>query len=136
MLIVVGVDDSDTAWRAVAYAVGLAQRQHSARVVFVHIASSSGAVSPVPEVIPYARQAHRSARTMLLDRLGRAVGDAGLDWELRVVVGNRREGVQIVADEVGADLIIVGGSRRSRRPGRSLGVDLARRGRWPVLIIP
>jgi nucleotide-binding universal stress UspA family protein len=137
MVIVVGLDDSDSAWRAVAYAVGLARRQRASRLVFVDLGQRTGMYSSVPEVIPYARNAHKAVVTNLRDRLRAEVGGADLDWEYRIEIGNSRARLQSVADDVRADLVVAGAPQHSkRRLGRPVGVWLIGRRRWPVLIIP
>jgi len=137
MVIVVGMDDSDSAWRAAAYAVGLARRQRASRLVFVHVGRRTGVYASVPEVIPYARNAHKSVVTDFRDRLRADVGDADLDWEYRIEIGNSRTSLHSVADDVRADLVVVGGPQHSKhRFARPIGTWLISRRRWPVLIIP
>lgn len=116
--IVVGTDGSETASEAVAMAAQLA-RQNSAKlhlVVGVHTSASvavpsGGANVSDPSASPLLRQAAQSVLESV------APGVEGIDVEIHTDVGNPADVIVKVADEVGADLIVVGskGMQGTRR---------------------
>jgi nucleotide-binding universal stress UspA family protein len=67
----------------------------------------------------------------------RIVGGTGLTWELVVRVGSPGEEIVKVADESGADLVVVGSNRHSSLHNLLLGSTaayLATHSRVPVLV--
>ncbi len=135
--IVVGTDGSETASEAVALAVQLA-RQNSARLHLVVGAHSSVAVSVPsgganvsdPSPGPLLRQA---AKSVLESIPG---GVEGLDLEIHTDVGSPADVIVRVADEVGADLIVVGskGMQGKRRILGSVPNTVAHKAGCHVLV--
>jgi nucleotide-binding universal stress UspA family protein len=117
--IVVGTDGSDTASAAVALAVEVA-REDGAKLHLVSAVRSPGGVAVagggvnVSDPSGSAVYLREAARQMLE---GVAGGTDGLDVEIHPAVGAPAAAIVRVADEVGADLIVVGskGMRGSRR---------------------
>jgi len=137
--IVVGTDGSETASEAVALAVRLA-RQNSAKLhLVVGVHSSAAATVPVPTggsvaADPSGGPLLRKAAQSLLERLSETVED--LDVEIHTDVGNPAEVIVRVADEVGADLIVVGskGMRGKRRILGSVPNSVAHKAGCHVLV--
>ena len=135
--IVVGTDGSETAGEAVALAVQIA-RQNSARlhlVVGVHSSTavavpSGGASFSDPAGGPVLRKAAES----VLESMAEAV--EGLDVEIHTDVGNPADVIVRVADEVGADLIVVGskGMQGKRRILGSVPNSVAHKAGCHVLV--
>ena len=143
--IVCGVDDSPDSQAAVRIAASLADRLRL-RLVVAHVAE--------PDHIPYAAaapfgrvsgpaavvegvEATLASAERLLDEL---LGSAGLvDVERRIEVGVPAERLADIADEVDAELIVVGSRGRGAFRSAFLGsvsnvlVGVAR---CPVLIVP
>lgn len=139
-VVVVGVDDSDSSWRATAYAVGLARRQQ-ARLVAVHVlpvhrvAMLAGAPWMLADTDRTAAQAMR--RRISAGLAGMA--EVGMmRWEFHVVMaGDPVAGLARVAAERRADMVVVGASGRWHRlTAGSVGARLLRAHRWPVLVVP
>ena len=135
--IVVGVDGSDPAWRAAAYAAGLAGRQGS-RLVLVHVRQ----ISPLASAFgPYAADASARAAQEIerqvrdgAERMGSALA---LTWEFYVVEGGVVEGLCGLATSLRADAVVVGACHnRLHRIAGSPATRLVKGGRWPVIVVP
>jgi nucleotide-binding universal stress UspA family protein len=132
--VVIGVDGSETSMRAAAYAIGLAARQ-PARLVFLHV-TNTAAASMAPQVFPEMLTTGTDAAAALRATLDTAI-DNDIAWELRHTVGNPFHEVTHLADEVAADLVVVGASTQlGHRLVGSLAVHLVKCKRWPVTVVP
>lgn len=131
-LLVVGFDGSDPSRNALAYAAGLARRDNAALlVVFVESLTSSTmwffAGSPI---IP-------DSAADLTDDLRDELRGAGVPWQFVSVRGDAARELETLAASYHADAIVVGRSRSSWRSlSGSVAVDLAKRARRTVLIVP
>ncbi|SEO08781.1 universal stress protein [Actinacidiphila rubida] len=139
-VVVAGLDDSDSSWRAVAYAVGLARRQE-ALLVLVHVlpahplAMLAGAAWLLagPDLTAADRM-----RDRITAGLSCMVEARTLRWEFEVLpVGDPVAGIARVADGRRADTVVVGTSHAlCHRFGGATGSRLIRTGRWPVVVVP
>ncbi len=139
--IVVGVDGTPTSMRALAYAAGLARRQR-AELIVVYVRSPlrtpvalSGWVDAA--IVAAEVQAQHDAE----DDIWAQIADDAKAWGTgaRIVArnGNPLRELRKVAEESGADTIIVGASAGLRhRLFGSLGHRLLRRRPCPVTIVP
>ncbi|TQS43990.1 universal stress protein [Cryptosporangium phraense] len=140
--IVVGIDDSPSALRALAYAAGLARRNGST-LVAVHVRSAGIGWSACAgiDATSLLTQAAYEARDAVEATLEAEVGQLASQWGVRVRLvvreGDRLRELAAVADDHHADALIVGASARlgSRLAG-SLAVRLVRQRNWPVTIVP
>jgi nucleotide-binding universal stress UspA family protein len=90
------------------------------------------ALSPLPRS-EYADQARGSAE-LIAGRLR----EAGVQADVEVRSGRPVPGVLVAAEEIGADLILVGASTRGRVAARLLGnvsLELVQRSKRPVLVV-
>jgi nucleotide-binding universal stress UspA family protein len=137
--IVVGVDGSPASLRAGAYAAGLARRQRS-RLTVVFARS----LSPTAPTAYDPTGAALTAHTGQLDFIEREIVEQiersvwAVDAHLEVRTGPTVDVIIAVAEEVRAEAIVVGGSRRIgyfllRGP---VPVRLIRARRWPVIVVP
>jgi nucleotide-binding universal stress UspA family protein len=137
--ILVGVDDSVTANRAVAYAAGLARRQH-ARLILVYVASMAGMAAAAPggaSIIVAEAEAHDEVVESLRARAGQMRQELGLSITFIEAHGDAYAQIRRIADETRADAIVVGASTKAgHRLVGSLAVRLVRAGRWPVTVVP
>jgi nucleotide-binding universal stress UspA family protein len=136
-LLVVGVDDSETSFRAAAYAAGIARRQ-GARLIAAHVLPHC---IPWAEWLPDAGLGARAAREELAREVRahveEAASRAGVPLEFRELHGDPCTELARLADEQWADAVLVGASTRTgHRLAGSLAVRLVRHGRWPVTVVP
>lgn len=133
--IVVGIDGSDTSYRAFAMAVGLAQREagcvHACFVAHLPGAAAIGGFfAPVP-LIADTEGDEQLARFVTEELF---LAHVGGDFICRS--GDIGAELELLAETCKADLIVVG---RSSHPTLHLGGvprQLLNRGRFPVLVVP
>jgi nucleotide-binding universal stress UspA family protein len=125
--ILCGVDSSDGARQALRVATGLAARLRL-RLVVVHVVDLEPLATVAPAVIRAAEEA-----------LGRLVveTDAG-SVEIRVAAGAAAQRLAEIADDEGAQMIIIGSRTPRRWPSRDgrLARTLARASTSAVLVVP
>ena len=135
--IICGVDGSAASVVALDVAAGLAERQ-DARLLMVHAVQhavgGNGAASAHARLIT---ERETEAAELLLEHLAEA---AGLEHaERRVVSGHPAERLAELADDEGAELIVVGSRGRSSFKAGLLGstaTSLIAIARCPVLVVP
>lgn len=138
-LIVVGVDGSGSSWRAAAYASGLARRQGS-RLAIVYV--QPVAALAIAAGLGWAmNQVTAEIATEIADRLrDELVGGRDAlspQWEFHTLLGGTASGLASTADQLRADLVVVGCAARRRHASlRSLAPRLIRLARWPVIVVP
>ncbi len=137
-VIVVGVDGSESSWRAAAYAAGLARRQRSLlAMVYVQpmaMAGTAGLGVPMAEATSQIAQEIVAQVREAVERMGEA---ATLRWEFHTFAGDPFTGLSQAADELRADAVIVGASEQAgHRIIGSLAVRLVKTARWPVTVVP
>jgi nucleotide-binding universal stress UspA family protein len=143
--ILCGVDGSADSQAALAVATRLANRLQ-AKLVLAHVAELArlpyAAAAPFggmagPMAITEEVGMQKEAAERLLEEVA---DDAGLvDTERRVAVGSAAEGLADLADEVNADMIVVGSRGRGAFKAAFLGSvssSLVGIARCPVLIVP
>ncbi|MDJ0345214.1 universal stress protein [Streptomyces sp. H10-C2] len=136
-VIVVGADGSDSSWRAVAYAAGLARRQHALlAVVYVQPVILTGAIfgAPVAETTTEVAEDLMAEIRRSTERLQ---GIFDVRWEFHTVRGDAYNGLVTAADQLTADAVVVGASEHAgHRIVGSVAVRLVKAGRWPVTVVP
>jgi nucleotide-binding universal stress UspA family protein len=135
-LILVGVDGSRTSWRAAAYAVGLARRQHC-RLLAVFVAPLSAGIGVAPGAAAALSEAAAEAASEIAGRLRNAAAELGVALEFRAVIGDPWTELKRAAAESRADAVVVGASEHAgHRIVGSLATRLVRSGKWPVTVVP
>ncbi|MFI9201482.1 universal stress protein [Streptomyces sp. NPDC053048] len=136
-VIVVGVDGSDTSWRAAAYAAGLARRQNALlAVVYVQpvLAGSAALGAPVAEMTEEVAEELLAEIRETTDRLR---GVYAMRWQFHTFRGDPYAGLVRAADDLKADAVVVGASEQAgHRFVGSVAVRLVKAGRWPVTVVP
>jgi len=134
--VVVGVDGSANSRRAVEWAAGLAARV-DAEVVAVH---ALGLLERLDTGAPVPTEEHRDE---IVERFQTAwcapLDEAGVANRRIVRYGPPADVLLELAEEVGADLVVVGSRGVSDRPELLLGSTSARvaqHARQPVVIVP
>ncbi|MFF4952368.1 universal stress protein [Streptomyces chattanoogensis] len=136
-VIVVGVDGSDSSWRAAAYAAGLARRQGSKLVlVYVQPVMPAGAAMGAP-VVDATHEVAEELMAAIREATERLRGIYDVRWEFRTLRGDPYNGMVQMADELKADAVVVGASESAgHRIMGSVAVRLVKAGRWPVTVVP
>lgn len=124
-VILAGIDGSDSAWRAAAYAAGLARRQGSLLVlVYVQpIATAAWGQAGISLV-----ETGKEIAAELLAYIEKSTHNAeSIRWEFRTAQGDPFNGIVGVAEELRADAIVVGASEHAgHRMFGSVAVRLVR----------
>jgi nucleotide-binding universal stress UspA family protein len=109
-----------------------------AKVVVVYVRHFPGTVLMAAGTAdPLLVEALEEQESEVRQEVLRIVGGTGLAWELMIRVGSPGEEIVKVADETGADLIVVGSNRHSSLHNLLLGSTaayLATHSRVPVLV--
>ena len=134
--IMVGVDGSDTAMRATAFAFGMARRQGSLLIVaFVAAHSALAALTG-----PAAAAAHEAGVTLhseLREQTRAAAEELGVPVAVLRAYGDPFTRLREAADDSQVDTVIVGASTSAgHRFAGSVATKLIRTGHWPVLVVP
>jgi nucleotide-binding universal stress UspA family protein len=134
--IIVGVDGSDDARRAAAWAATVAGAV-GAEVVVVH---ALGLLHRTPSGVTVASDLHRAEILAELEAAWCApLRDAGVVYRAELREGNPVIALLDAADDADADLLVVGSRGVGGFPGLMLGstsTQLAQHTRWPLVIVP
>lgn len=137
LVIAVGVDGSETSWRAAAYAAGLARRQHALLAVVY--------VQPYMAMVAGMGTDVQSITSEIADALVQEIREAiervkdiyTIRWKFVTRRGDAFSELAKAADELGADAVVVGASQQAgHRLVGSVAMRLVRAGRWPVTVVP
>ncbi|MFI7008307.1 universal stress protein [Streptomyces sp. NPDC050145] len=136
-VIVVGMDGSDSSFRAAAYAAGLARRQNALlAVVYVQPVMAAGTALGVP-VGEVTDEVAEGLIAEIRAGVERAKGIYDLRWEFHTFRGDPYNGLVTAADKLTADAVVVGASEQAgHRIIGSVAVRLVKAGRWPVTVVP
>jgi nucleotide-binding universal stress UspA family protein len=133
--ILVGVDGSDTAMRAAAFAFGLARRQ-SYRLVAVFVASHSALTSLGPAVVA-AHEVTEELDRELRSATRAMAEELGVPVTFMTTYGDPYTRLREAADRCQVDTVVVGASMSAgHRFAGSVATKLIRAGHWPVLVVP
>jgi nucleotide-binding universal stress UspA family protein len=136
-VIVTGIDGSESSWRAVAYAAGLARRQGALlAIVYIQPVMATGAAfgAMVAETTgEIAEQLIAEVR----EAADHMKGTFDLRWEFHTFRGDPYNGLVQAANELKADAVIVGASEQAgHRIIGSVAIRLVKTGHWPVTVVP
>ncbi|HEV2634368.1 MAG TPA: universal stress protein [Actinocrinis sp.] len=137
LVIVVGIDGSDTSMRAAAYAWGLGRRQ-GAKVVFGYIRPMGiGAPSVGAAMSQLGRDIADDLERQIRAGSERSDGHAAPRWEFHTGEGDAFHGLVELADRLKADAVVIGASQKAgHRILGSVAIRLVKAGRWPVTVVP
>jgi nucleotide-binding universal stress UspA family protein len=131
--LVVGVDGSDTSWRALYYAFGLARRQRSTVIAVFVIVTIGGyasmAVAPCQVNADLAEELERAVVTL--------AAEYGVATKFLSLVGDPVSTLIRVATAEHADALVLGASQAlGHRLFGSVALRAVRRCRCPVTVVP
>lgn len=135
--IVVGVDGSDEADRALRWAGRLAKDLH-AEVVAVYALNPLGEFTLSLPPFP-TRNLRREFRAQLEDRWCASLRDFGVPYKAVIVESGPVRALLETCDKEQADLVVVGGHRHdtfSNHVVGSVAARLVHRGTTPVVVVP
>lgn len=135
--ILAGIDGTDTAMRAAAFAFGMARRQDSRLiVVFVACPAPLTPLRPaVATVLEHDTATHLYAE--LRDQMREAAEELRVPVTVVKTFGDPYTALRETADRCQADTVVVGASQKAgHRFAGSVATKLIRAGHWPVLVVP
>ena len=133
--IVVGVDGTDTAMRAAAYAFGLARRQ-GYRLLVAFVAARSALALTGPAAV-FEHRTQRQLHAELSAELRSSAEELGVPVTFVMVHGDPLTVLRDAADCGHADAVVVGASTSAgHRFAGSVATRLIRAGHWPVVVVP
>jgi nucleotide-binding universal stress UspA family protein len=136
--IVVAADGSPASSRGLEQVADLAPRV-GAKVVVVYVRHLPATALMAPGIAdPTMVQTLDDQEVGVRQEAVRALGGTGVDWEMVVRAGSPGEEIVQVADESGADLVVVGSNRHSSLHNLFLGSTaayLAAHSQAPVLVM-
>lgn len=134
--ILVAADGSPTAQHALAYAAGLARRQH-ARLLVVYVRQPPAIISTDACVAALAQQTHDQIQAQLREVVQSELIPQGIDARLVTCTGEPAHALADVAARAHADVIVVGAStNRRHRIAGSIPTRLVRHAHWPITVVP
>ncbi len=134
--VLVAIDGSETSMRAGAYAAGMARRQQ-ARLVCLYVRPFSAVGGLSAGAAAGIQEAHEAMARELRQAVETHSRRLGVRAELVVRDGSPFTEIVRLADELQADVVIVGASTKAgHRFVGSLAVHLVRASRWPVTVVP
>ncbi|MFJ2863420.1 universal stress protein [Kitasatospora sp. NPDC087314] len=137
-VILAGLDGSDSSWRAIAYAAGLARRQGAALAVAYVQPVLAAATALAGVAVEETTQEIADELLVALREAEHRVREVWrVEWRFLTVRGDPYAGLAKLADELRADAVVVGASEQAgHRVIGSVAVRLVKSGRWPVTVVP
>ena len=115
-IVAVGTDGSETADEAVREAAEIARRFGAKLVLLSAFERTKGSPAASPQNIELQWVSNSSARVRsMLERLEDDLGKDGIDCETRADEGDAGEVLVRLAEECGADLLVIGNKGMKRR---------------------
>ena len=138
LVIMAGVDGSESSVRAAAYAAGLARRQ-GAKLALVYIQPYPASVSPsaASEMIAAGRSTAEDLRRQMAEAAERIPEGTVVRWEFYTGEGDPYHGLCDFAVKLKADAVVIGASQKAgHRIVGSVAIRLVKAGKWPVTVVP
>lgn len=137
LVIAVGVDGSESSWRAAAYAAGLARRQHALLAVIYVQPWMTMVAGMGTDVQSITSDIADQLVTEIRESIERVKDIYTIRWKFLTRRGDAFTELSKAADELGADAVVVGASQQAgHRLIGSVAMRLVKSGRWPVTVVP
>jgi nucleotide-binding universal stress UspA family protein len=135
--VLVGVDGSDTAMRAAAYAFGMVRRQHGRLIVAFVAARSALSVLGPAVAVAVEHDATEKLYAELRVRIRAAADEFSVPVTFLKTYGDPFTTLRDAADRCQVDLVVVGASTSAgHRIAGSVATKLIRTAHWPALVVP
>jgi nucleotide-binding universal stress UspA family protein len=136
-MLVVGVDGSDTSWRALYYAFGLARRQHTTVLAVFARTTAPVTVGDDGTIFGALEQASFESAAELRAAIQALAADYGVPAEFICRAGDAVHALTEIAAERHADALVIGASQaRLHHLLGSKAIRAVRRCRCPVTVVP
>jgi nucleotide-binding universal stress UspA family protein len=138
LVIMAGIDGSESSVRAAAYAAGLARRQ-GAKLALVYIQPYPASMSPsaASEMIAASRSTAEDLRRQMEDAVERLPEGTVARWEFHTGEGDPFRALCEFATKLRADAVVIGASQKAgHRIVGSVAIRLVKAGKWPVTVVP
>ncbi|WP_194897628.1 universal stress protein [Catenulispora pinisilvae] len=138
LVIMAGIDGTESSVRAAAYAAGLARRQGS-KLALVYIQPYPASVSPsaASEMIAAGRTTAEDLRQQMEDAAARLPEGHRARWEFYTGEGDPFHSLCEFATKLRADAVVIGASQKAgHRIVGSVAIRLVKAGKWPVTVVP
>jgi nucleotide-binding universal stress UspA family protein len=132
--VAVGTDGSETAGKAVAEAAEIARRFDAKLVLLSAFKDSSGPRAGNDIELQWASNSSARVKSML-ERTNAELTSAGLECETRIDEGDPGEVLARLADECGADLLVIGNKGMHRRVLGSVPNSVTHKAGCSVLVV-
>jgi len=138
LVIMAGVDGTESSIRAAAYAAGLARRQNAKlALVYIHPYPASVSPSAASEIIAANRSTADDLRRQMQEAIERLPEGTVARWEFYTGEGDPFHGLCDFATKLRADAVVIGASQKTgHRIVGSVAVRLVKAGKWPVTVVP
>jgi nucleotide-binding universal stress UspA family protein len=137
LVIVAGIDGSDSSMRAGAYAAGLARRQGSKLVLAYIRPLGTGSPQVGAAIAQVGGEVAADLERQIHEATDRLPPSHRVRWEFHTAEGDPYHGLVELADRLKADAVVIGASTQAgHRILGSVAVRLVKAGRWPVTVVP
>lgn len=137
LVILVGIDGSDSSMRAGAYAAGLARRQGAKLVLAYFRPMGSGNPQAGAAIAQLGLDNAAELERQIRAGVARIPAGHRVRWEFHTAEGDPYRGLVELADRIRADAVVIGASEQAgHRILGSVAVRLVKAGRWPVTVVP
>jgi len=138
LVIMAGVDGTESSSRAAAYAAGLARRQRSKlALVYIQPLAASMSAAAAAEMVTVHRAMAQDLRTQIEEAARQIPEGTHVDWDFHVGEGDPYRGLVDFATRLRADAVVIGASEKAgHRIVGSVALRLVKAGKWPVTVVP
>jgi nucleotide-binding universal stress UspA family protein len=133
--VAVGTDGSKTAEEAVKEATEIARRFDAKLVLLSAFKESGGWPGEAQDIERQWAENSRARVTTIIERIARHLEDDGIDCETRVAQGDAAETLVKLAEECGADLLVIGNRGMQRRVLGSVPNTVTHKASCSVLVV-
>jgi nucleotide-binding universal stress UspA family protein len=137
LVILAGIDGSESSMRAAAYAAGLARRQGAKLVLAYFRPVGAGTPQAGAALAQFGLENAADLERQIREGAERVPPSQRVRWEFHTAEGDPYHGLVELADRIRAEALVIGASEQAgHRFLGSVAVRLVKAGRWPVTVVP